>query len=77
MAKLEWTLNVLLYIINKSFFILLSIKNEVDISMDKTFRRLYRHEITFNFAKTVIFHKSKKYQGVKQKKHDSEILKCV
>ena len=55
----------------------MSIKNKVDLSMDKTFRRLYLHEITLNFATTVIFHKSKKYQGVKPKKHDSKILKCL
>ena len=40
--------------------------------MDKTFRRLYLHEIAFNLTTTVL-HKSKNYRGVKEKKHDFEM----
>ena len=45
--------------------------------MDKKFHRLYLHEIAFNQFKTTtitaILNKSKKYQGVNEKKHDFEM----
>ena len=42
--------------------------------MDKKFRRLYLHEIAFNLIpQQVFFAQSKKYQGVKEEKHDFEM----
>ena len=41
--------------------------------MDKKFRRLYLHEIAFILVPQQLFcTKAKKYQGVKEKKHDFE-----
>ena len=65
MAKLEWTLlNILLYIINKSFFTLLTVyKNEVDKSMDKKFCRLYLHKNAFNLIPQQLFYTKANISG--------------
>ena len=42
--------------------------------MDKKFRKLYLHKIAFNLIPQQVFcTKAKKYQGVKEKKHDFEM----
>ena len=65
MAKLEWTIYFLLYIINKSFFTLLP--------MDKKILQMISTQNCLQFnTTTVILRKSKKIR-VKEKKHDFEM----
>ena len=46
--------------------------------MNKKFHRLYLHEIAFDLIPQQLFcTKTKKYQGVKEKKHDFEMSKLI
>ena len=70
MQKLEWRLHILLYIINKSFFTLLSITMKW-INQWISYTKLPSFNTT-----TVILHKSIKHQEVMEKKHDFKMPSC-
>ena len=65
--------NTFLYIINKAFFTLLSITMKwINLWIKMLQIISTRNCLQFNTT-TVTLHKSKKYQGVKEKKHDFEM----
>ena len=49
--------------------------NEVDKSMDKEFRRLYLHEMTFNLIPKQLFYT--KAKNIRESRKRNMILKCL